>query len=158
MANKFDSLTKAEQRVVIAKDLIKRLNEHRFTAQAGTYLRVTTGRRDGERDDEVKDMLKGARCRGCQLGGIFLCAVDRHNKLKLKDMGYLEDNDRSMRSYLSKWFTESQLLEVEEAFEGSGKYYEWADAIRRDGVRMRLIAQNIIKNNGRFVGRQLLSA
>lgn len=150
----FDSLTKAEQRVVIAKDLIARLRAKNFIARSGTYLSAPlTDKELRNEEAEIRDVLKGKKCKGCQIGGLFLCAVDRHNRLQLST-GAMDDSN-SMRRYLSKWFTKQQLFDVEEAFEGGLPFMQWADR-HNDDERMTLIAQNIIKNKGRFVPSQLL--
>lgn len=153
---KFEQLTKAEQRVVIAKDLLVRLKAKKFIAQQGTYLRATLTLKEQSNDGaEVRDVLKNNLCRGCQIGGMFLCAVDRHNKLRLTDIGGFLGDDAPMRSYLRRWFSKKQLEEVEDAFEGYGDYFDWevADA----DERMTQIAKNIIRNGGRFNGRRLLN-
>lgn len=164
MAKKnFDSLTKAEQRVVIARDLIKRLDAKEFVAKSMVYLRAPLGAHDtADPDKQVKDALKGKICRGCQLGGFFLCAVDRYDKLRLQDVDMSYPVGRvaafnDIEKYLRRWFTVAQLNSIETAFEGCDKFQDWASR-REDDERMRLIAQNIVRNKGRFVGKQLLAA
>lgn len=153
----FEKLTKSEQRVVIAKDLIARLDANEFTAQQGTYLSVRLTKADlRDESAEVRDVLKGKKCKGCQIGGLFLCAVDRHNKLSLDDIGYLDNNEAGMRAYLQRFFVDDQLRDVERAFEGWGDFGDW-NGPARPADRMRAIAQNIIRNKGRFVGSQLLN-
>lgn len=78
----FDKLNKMEQRVVIAKDLIKRLKAKSFQMQRGAYLRPQRGTffkgiEGLPRTTEVRDALKLKACKGCEIGGLFLCAVDR---------------------------------------------------------------------------------
>lgn len=158
---KFDHLSKAEQRVVIAKDLIKRLDAHKFVARHGTYFSVPLRPQDiKDVTAEIRTILEGKKCKGCQIGGMFLCAVDRYNKLTLDDVDYLEDNENAMRWYLTQWFSPEQLLEVEAAFEGwEGHGLDYGDwKAGQPAERMRAIARNIIRNKGSFVGSQLLNS
>ena len=156
MARKsFDKLSRNEQRVVIAKDLILRLDAKKFIAITGTYFRVPlTDKEAADGSIEVRDLLKQKTCRGCQIGGMFLCAVDRHNKLSLDEIEFLNNNDAGMREYLRQFFSDMQLQELEAAFERWDEFKEWD--VERAEDRMRSIAQNIIRNKGRFVGGQLL--
>lgn len=119
---------------------------------------------DGERflydkkgDAQLQEVLKSERCRGCQIGGMFLCAIDRHNKLMVSQIRYSLDNDTAMRNYLALWFSLREIDAMEQAFEGWRKYEKWADKVPDSTKRMRLIAKNIIQNKGRFVGGQLLT-
>lgn len=157
---KFEELTKAEQRVVIAKDLIARLKAKKFTALSGTYLMAQDVLDDEDGNAQVRDVLKGQECRGCQIGGMFLCAIDRYDRLKVRDVGDsgIEDNDGAFRKYLSRWFSADTLTEVEEAFEGCGKFEDWFEENDNDEIRMVKIAQNIIRNKGKFIGSQLLNS
>lgn len=160
---KFNELTKAEQRVVIAKDLIARLQTGKFHPSPGIYLSVWDDY-DDDPDAQVQTVLKGKECEGCQLGGMFLCAVDHYNRLKVGDTN-LEHMDRlDASAYLKRWFDMATLIEIEAAFEGwddgedsgnKGDYTAWA-CDRDPEERMILIAKNIIKNKGRFVGNQLV--
>lgn len=157
----FDKLTKMQQRVVIAKDLIARIQAKTFLPSSGTYLMPKRGEwfrgLDGlSRTTEVRDALKGKACRGCEIGGLFLCAVDRHNKLRLGDLGAVEENAQGFNEYLRRWFSEEDLALLEQAFEGWYEFADWRDAHPRDSERMVLIAKNMIKNKGRFVPAQLL--
>jgi len=158
---KFDEPTKAEQRVVIAKDLIARLNAQKFIAKSATYLDAEVPRSTKGVDD-AKAVLTTAPCIGCEIGGLFLCAVDRFNALKLEDAGDVvrgsfAGNCYQMETYLSRWFPKRTLDAVERAFEGWDRYEGWANK-RTPDQRMRAISRNIIRNKGRFIGSQLLEA
>ena len=158
MKKNFDDLPIAEQRVIIAQDLIDRLDAKKFVATAGTYLRVELSRHALANDDaQLRDVLANKKCRGCQIGGMFACAIDRHDALKIADVrnpGRMDDYE--MREYLGRWFSRKTLEAVEDAFEGCGGYSDFRDSIPKDSDRMRLIAQNIIDNKGKFNGKQLL--
>lgn len=150
----FDKLSRAEQRVVIARDLIARLDAKEFIAKSGTYFNVRiTPKELADESTEVRDLLKHKVCKGCQIGGLFLCAVNRHNKLSIGDLGNPTYAELGMRDYLEKFFTVRQLNEVEKAFERWEEFDDWNVAGPAD--RMRTIANNIIRNKGQFVGSQL---
>lgn len=157
----FDALPIERQRVVIAQDLIERLNAKKFIAEARTYFEAPLNSRDP--DVQIRDAIAGVECRGCQIGGLFACAIDLHNALRIGDVqvfGRIRNtvHDDSMRDYLTPWFSRQTLAELEEAFEGCGNFEEWANETPDDEGRMRLIAQNIIVNNGEFIPAQLLNA
>ena len=93
----FDKLTRMEQRVVIAKDLLLRLKARKFVPTQGEYLQAANlrdqRRMNAAENSQVRQALEGIRCKGCEIGGLFLCAVDRHNKLTIGDIGYIKNND-----------------------------------------------------------------
>lgn len=163
----FDKLTEAEQRVVIAEDLIARLDAKTFIATKGTYWRANV-RTPRNRETQLRDVYKGKVCRGCQIGGMFACALDRHNALKLSDLGTYSSpaclSDARMREYLTQWFSEKDISAMERAFEAwepdSGTdqtdFRPFGQAFPLSKDRMRLIAENVIKNKGQFMPAQLL--
>lgn len=164
---KFDELSKAQQRVVIAKDLLARLRRRTFTPETSTYLRVTDL---NENETDARKAFRGAACRGCQIGGLFLCALDRHNKLAQSDMELIrvgrrrewQAGDGALRNYLTQWFTHAELDIVESFFEGwededgPGKAGRFAKLVERHGDRMKMIAQNIVDGKGRFSATRLM--
>lgn len=172
----FDTLPIAQQRVLIAQDLIARLDAKTFAAKKGTYLAVDIAKRDIDIDAELKALLRKTRkpCRGCQLGGMFVCAIDRHNALKLTDMAFtsvtlLKYHHRwvhgdDIRLYLTRWFSLQTLAEIEAAFEGWAyghssvfNYTSFAGQFTNPEDRMRLIAENIVRNRGAFKPKQILA-
>lgn len=167
----FDKLPKAEQRVVIAKDLIARLDAKRFKASGGYFQATTRIPLKAVANDEaqVKEVFAAKVCRGCELGGMFAAALDRCNALKLEDLspdsrvrqGHVDEYD--IRDYLGRWFSNRTLHELEYAFEGWESHYTEIDyeqfyrAVPNAEKRMRLITQNIIDNNGTFKPKQLFN-
>lgn len=158
---KFEELSKAEQRVVIAKDLLLRLRTKRFTAKESVYL---IARKVAQREGDARKALRRAECLGCQIGGLFLCALDRHNKLELRELEVFRDGrdthvrEWSMRTYLSQWFSYRELLTLENYFEGWDKVANrrFTELMPAPADRMRMIAQNIVDGNGRFSARRLM--
>jgi hypothetical protein len=158
----FDKLSRMEQRVVIAKDLIARLKRGTFTPRTSTYLRVSG--LDGHETDARK-ALREAECRGCQIGGLFICALDRHNRLALSDLKLTGGKrdwrafDGALRDYLTKWFSHDELDLVEGFFEGFNEteaMYRFVGLVEEPIDRMRMIAQNIVDGKGRFSAARLM--
>lgn len=165
---KFAAMSKAEKRVQIAKDVLLQIEAKRIKPQAGVYIQAkvkNTFAFGKEWDDpiinekeQVQDTLKNATCDACALGSMFICAVDRHDRLRIKNLNtfavsaYPKDKNAEielggsdMYDYLSKFFSSDQLVAIEDAFEGDYK------DISSDKKRLKAIMNNIIKNNGKFV-------
>lgn len=68
------------------------------------------------KNEQVNKFLheKVESCEACAIGGLFLSAVDIHDKLKIKSL----TDDNSMVKYLKEWFNNSELRLMEFAFEG----------------------------------------
>ena len=179
----FAKLSPSEKRVQIARDVIAQLASKKLIATAGVWLTGTDGdnlfdEKDVERNPELQEILsKQESCEGCALGGMFMCAVERHDKLKLTDLEVVKDYKQAVKDigddanldsgeaseddathYLKKFFSEAQLNDIEAAFErgggaksGSNSAQNFADEVDDDGERMRLIMENIIVNKGKFV-------
>lgn len=170
----FDKLPIAKQRVIIAKDLIARLDAKKFVADNGYFKADKISAKVlADTDRQVKEVFGNITCRGCEIGGIFAAAVDRYNALKLSDLrarsvkiGEIDPAD--MRAYLSRWFSKQTLNEIECAFEGwetnpdreygdmpNLDFRPFEEAFQDPDRRMRLITENIIKN-GDFKPHQIL--
>jgi hypothetical protein len=131
----FSRMTKAQQRVQIAKDVIRWIEAEKFKPTNGLYignLQLNARdfrRRDSEKlgDRQARDVVRDAkknRCQVCAIGAAFMCALDRADKLKMKDagasvggLGNLYFDDDNMRDYLGRWFSKVQLMAIEHAFE-----------------------------------------
>lgn len=179
----FAQLSPAEKRVQIARDVIAQLASKKLIATSGVWLTGIDGddlfdKKDVERNPELQEILaKQESCEGCALGGMFMCAVERHDKLKLADLEVVKDYRQEVKDndgdgelnsgeaseddatkYLKKFFSEAQLNDIEAAFErgggakrGSEGAQFFAEEVDDDGERMRLIMENIIVNKGKFV-------
>lgn len=166
----FAKMSKSEKRVAIARDVIAQLDVKKLVAQSGTWL--TSGGDDDfiptySGDDELQKVFsKVESCTGCALGGMFLCAVQKADNLKIKNLSaYNEEQDYNipvegtdLMKYLKKFFDNDQLELIENHFEnGMGsigvhipKHKLFAPDVTEDEMRMRLIMQNIIVNKGTF--------
>lgn len=175
----FESLPPADKRIQIAKDVLDRLDTHRLNAQRGNFVYTDDFFvKDGE--VEVRDKLaKKASCTVCALGSLFVCAVDRADALKIKDLkkfttagAYLDISGEDVDTYLSRFFERDQIALMEIAFERGGGYFGgnnvqtpvldkeafrravgFADLVYNESFegRLRRIMNNLIDNDGVFI-------
>lgn len=164
----------AQQRIAIAKDVIKQVEAKFYKAKEGTYLDFSITDRDvvaPDKFDKAIDLLKnkGGSCNVCGIGSCFVSLVNLGDAVSSKnvgldtygDIGMFGMNDKKMRPMLSKVFDKRQLSMIECAFEQSVNYFGASNDdrcnARRFGWRYvssknRLLAimHNIIKNKGDF--------
>jgi hypothetical protein len=129
-----------EQKVKIAEDVMALLDAKKIQAKNGKYISTPNidfdevyGYEDDEDGTEIIDELVIERlyrewdhteaggissCGVCQIGGLFVGALDTFNSLKLEDIHHGEPEDFEMTSYLERWWTEDELRIMEAAFEG----------------------------------------
>jgi hypothetical protein len=168
-------MTPAEKRVQIARDVLAQLFSKRLKAEPGVWLsglkeKNLFTKTDVRKDPELKEILsKTKQCEGCALGGMFMCAVERADHLKLSQLDAvkeLKDNQTTYLdahiseddafSYMRKFFSQDQLDMIESAFEqgtGACHHYDAVEFIEGDvdpQTRMRLIMENIVANKGAF--------
>jgi hypothetical protein len=162
----FRKLTKSEQRVQIAQDVIAQLKAKKLVA-ASTYLtpQVDDVNIDSpECDDypyigdlDVSEVTSQVQCEVCGIGSLFVTAVERNDKLKVKKFinddgwGSAFSNREGQVEYLRRWFPEEMLDEIEAYFEDDTRHS--ASPIRREwdaDKRLQMIMENIISNNGKF--------
>jgi hypothetical protein len=177
---RFKKLSRAEQRVAIAKDVIAQLRAKRFIAES-IYFQL------GKGDDisiYVDDDAPAAACimqTGCQvcgIGSIFTGAVLKDPKIKMSDVDSGDRDDQVQ--YLRRWFSERQLDLIENYFESNtgaalsidfnyldgdceeehGEYYEHRFKMHPivkeydNEARLTMIMQNIVSNDGVFDPRK----
>lgn len=123
--------------------------------------------------------LKKEQCTVCALGGLFVCAIKKFNDFKIGDLykgGFGNDiHIEDIKLYLGNFFESHQLKLIEIAYEQGKGYYYTNEGSFDDGVgeyvkgndaklaeamfdyipnptdRIKLIMENIIRNNGEFV-------
>lgn len=107
-----------EQRKRIAKDVLAQLNAKRFIAEQGVYVSNM-----GPQPKNVNAKVQTPKqCNVCAIGSIFVSAVDRYNRLEVKDLGCYsgttEPRPANLLKYLNKWWSEEEMRLIETAFEG----------------------------------------
>lgn len=159
---KFEELSIEEQRVEIAKDVLKQVNVGRYLPSRGVYVRALVRKEVRVDDTQVCDLLGRKKCEVCGLGALMLSTIDKANHLRVKDL-YRHGSSsidlfntlglpRNVDTYLDKFFSVDQRKLIERGFEnwscGDNYYHENEfDPV----VRMTLVMENIIANNGTFV-------
>jgi hypothetical protein len=165
-----------EQRVEIAKDVLRMMRSRRFVARRGTYMELEFSiARAVARDPRVRldklfrdksaDQAMGSVC---AIGAVFCAALDKFGRLKGSDIqlgGFEHDGVKpeKMLEYLSPWFSAPQLRLMELAFEHewhggnrmpSDEDYYNAKDFASDGENaesaMEMIMKNVIENKGTF--------
>jgi len=119
--DEFTKLSKPEQQVAIARDVMRHLNSGHFIARHEKYMHTDGGGPDGPvivTDTQVQTVLRARKCRLCALGGIFAATVERYNELTMGEMNFDLGDSAMQLNYLRPYFDESQLRLIETAFEG----------------------------------------
>jgi hypothetical protein len=172
-------LTKAEQRVQIAKDALKWIKKPNVKVKdKSSYFKINKGQEHLEIGTDLNQHLKKIHCTVCAKGALFLSHVDRFDNCKIQpfvkgssipDTDF--DDERSIKHRLSKHFSASQLDMIECAFEREiiydstrkltnepGQKENIAKACitfgkhhRKPVDRLEAILKNIVKNKGEFI-------
>lgn len=119
----FLALSRAEQRVVIAQDVLSQLGT-RIIAESGTYLESSDLDESAENGTAQvqKEFEKVESCTACAIGSMLLCGVDRANAVTVKQLGIFGGGEVSgdgAKRYLRRFFSNLQLCMIESAFENS---------------------------------------
>lgn len=124
----FSKLSKADQRIAIAKDVILSLRRGQYIAETGRYvnldeIEIKKDAFDVHYDTKLdiqKTLNKVKMCPVCALGACILSLTRFKNKLKWGDVGMngaAMDSPRTKKLF-SSLFSPEQLLLIESAFEG----------------------------------------
>ena len=138
-------MPKAQARVEIAKDVIAAVKAQRLVPTRGHYV-VFDEPVTGELRQELANIKS---CQVCALGALMVAKVARTNKCDLFNEISLSRDETT--SHLIEFFSDDELDEIEQAFEGVVVYdqkywFKYPD----DSDRLIAIMKNIIKNNGTF--------
>ncbi len=154
----FKKLTRPEQRVQIAKDVLAALATRRFVATS-TYFDLPNEVQEICNSDDgqtakldVSEVTSQVKCDVCGIGSLFVAAVERADKLKINDFMNEDTRDAEV-NYLKRWFSDEMLDKVEDYFEVGNGNLSSASPIQRQekrSKRMKMIMENIISNNGKF--------
>lgn len=172
----FKKMNAAQKRVQIAKDVLEQLRLKRLTATKCVWF----GKANGEplfssqelakknKDKDLQEVFGSMKsCKACAIGGMFMCAVEKADALKVKDLLSFDNEDEfgddvevhqeDAFEYLERFFEFDQLELIESAFEGGAgacSYYgdasDYINNIDDPSERMALIMKNIIVNKGTF--------
>lgn len=167
----FNKLSKAEQRTLVATDVIKMLKLEKYQAQLGCWidLHLEVNPQEGEQVQAKLTPKNIKECHVCGLGALMVSAVRLKNSLKVPKYGEFEEistyaDDDGFGTVLRKIFTNSQIELIEIAFElGDGWYksycssnplahkaVEFGSRFEKADDRLLGIMKNIIANKGTF--------
>lgn len=165
----------SQQRVEVAKDVLKQLELKFLKAERQTYLKVSELTKDIEKPsdklDKVFDQVFKSRgkCNVCGIGACFVSMVKLGNSIATKQVGikgYIENGDSighyDMRRLLDDVFSEDQQSLIECAFEQDSGFgfapipdrkaaKSFGQKYKHDSTRLKAIMKNIIKNKGEFI-------
>lgn len=161
----FYALKPSKQRVLLAKDVLKRIRSKQLIIEAQKgYLDIEIP--ESLERQELQPFLKEMEepCTVCALGAMFYCKVDRFNQYVVPYGTYTLDQS-DIHAALKGIFSQQQLLCIEAAFEYTarwgrlksedaaelGRAAVMYDRIIEDDDRLIAIIQNIIDHKGTFV-------
>lgn len=164
---KFADASKAEQRVMIAKDVIAAIKASKYSAEQGTWVDILDyNATKFEEGKELQAVIKDPAfsCNVCAIGACFTSAVKLGDNCKInEDMTLDRGVDIGNRGFdkdpvIRRYFTPAQVSLIECAFElGGGWAGNTSDAAAAfgekydyDDDRLVAIMENIVKNNGTF--------
>lgn len=162
--------TKAEKRVLIAKDVLANLKADKLRVVTGNYCTFKNqdnwnevcSFKEGSLKKQLKAMKSKVYCEGCALGGAFQAYVMRYNNYDTYEgTDYF---DFKPMAILRKIFTKLQLDMIESAFERHNMTDDIDDGIKEciadstkfgqnyefDDERLVAIMENIVQNKGTF--------
>jgi len=171
----FNKLTKEKKRVIVAQDVLDRIDIGQFVPTEGIFCSI---RGDSFKDTpenknvKIKTILENPKqeCYVCAKGGLFMAYVGINNGFKIKDLTQCQDTldvgyelwSDEMKS-LKGIFSEKQLSLIELTFEAHSRYtnefttlddiskcYTFHGKYSTDTQRLIAICNNIIKNKGTF--------
>lgn len=137
----FKKATKAEKRVMIAKDVLAQIKAKRYIPESGTWVDANWNIRGGideiHETDSVQKLFADRTietCSVCALGGLFMSCTNLNNNTCVSDINYggegteigerIQDGD-TLSNGLNKIFSKKQLQLIEVYFEkGDGWFGE----------------------------------
>lgn len=189
----FENMTKAEQRVRLARDVIELVAAKKLVARSGVWLSLgdrmgTLVKGDVADEEQMNKLLPGIeQCNACAVGALLYCTVMRANALTAGEIRSEDTDDLSIRDftkikeYLGKWFSTSQLEQMEAAFEkrhepedqtkvvlaagrmfarrahdADGRYWEDDESVD-DETRLVVIMKNVVENGGTFKSKRYVN-
>lgn len=169
----FEAASPEKKRVMLARDVLRSLDQERIKAQTGHYVNGFESDSDSSRAefneklsstgeaDEIPLTIPmyGEDCTVCAKGALFVAKVDRLNGVTVGDFVSYADLDPSR--FLLDYFSRRQLDLIEAAFERDRMSLDPYDSDAKAAIafgsgyvshaqRMRAIMENVIENNGEF--------
>ncbi len=142
----FNKLPKAEQRVMIAEDVIAQIKARVYKPMQSVYVSMAIPRGVKSADDAQSNLHKVRNCTVCGIGACLISATKFKNTLTIEEMSCpISDDDtkKKARKLLESAFTPNQLAAIESAFEkGYNPFGFWSTSDREGGgMKGRLTGQ-----------------
>lgn len=151
----FESLPAHLQRMLIAKDVIAQIACGKMIPEKSSFLLVNCSFDEIDKNTRLDQVLENKVCHVCGIGAAFVSLVgfvdgeETNKHLRYIGQGRANSAGGNLRNKLSKLFEQRQLDLIEVHFEC------WGDCVEiypyNPKVRLTMIMQNIIDNNGTFV-------
>lgn len=168
----FWQMTRAEQAVAVAKDVIEQVQSQKYYPSKGTYLKMPDLEKyEGKKlPASLQEVLETQQCDVCAIGGVFASMVRLGNTVRTYKV--VEDCAVSVNAdYLIKKlegiFSPTELRAMEFVFEGTNVGFDrcsvnyssvslYAKDMRskypnNPTARLVAVMQNVVDNGGRFV-------
>lgn len=154
----FESMSPAERRVAIAKDVIVQLKSEQLLAATHEYVVPSLSKFwKPDPQQQLCDVYNQTVCRVCARGALLVAAVKRFNNITVGQFGeptVYAFTPEAFRNHERQFFDDNQIIEIETAFErcgrGSLSAVLFGDKYEDTTERMLAIMENIIRNNGVF--------
>jgi hypothetical protein len=174
----FKKASRAEKRVMVAKDVIARLKTKQYRATEGRWVEPTMRNfipYDARELSLQKQIVEESeKCACCGIGAVTLSCIVFNNNATLGDLTDhkldfdVMENTEGDKFGLKKIFSPRQLALIEIAFENGEGYYQLEDRGRlftkaefnklsaqykgyQPTTKLIAIMKNIVENNGEFV-------
>lgn len=165
------SLTKAQTRVQIAKDVIAQLKAKRLKARHSVYVDLVGAPFVYCGDGDAQRLVRSVKaCAVCAKGALLVATIDRFNECEATDELALADlaradKERGDPQYMANYFPPSMLHEIEMVFDGGRRdtsttkkptaeenvlIRRWRKAHRDATSLLDALMRNIIANKGTF--------
>lgn len=167
----FNRLSKTNQRIALAEDVIKQIKVKKYYASRGTYFQQNAIQKMAlynglKLKDELNKILPELECECCAKGSLFLSHITKTNNCSVRNIISNVDFNLRISKRLNNLFTQLQLDLIETAFEMkvikdySGKLYQnegliekainFGEKYANSNNRLIGIMKNVIKNKGIF--------
>jgi len=109
----FQTMSKEEKRVAIAKDVIAQIKAKRYTPKTGNYVKFKN-RCKLKREESIQQNFDKVDCKVCAIGSMFMSNIKFNNKFTLVTF---EHSGKKQAKKLAKYFSKKDLNLMEYVFE-----------------------------------------
>jgi hypothetical protein len=157
----FKKATKAEKRVLIAKDVLNQIKNKKYIPKTGLWVsRIFSNLKELKGYDSIQPslMAPSLECNCCALGAMMVSCIRYRGQTTKRDVlqGAFQGDTLlagcGNSSGLQDLFSRTQMTEIEACFEGRGYHgLRFYKLFNEDEDRLVAICKNIIKNKGKFI-------